>query len=377
MKQETQIAGTAPAAAVPAVPHGRSVSIFRKRIRKFKTLKRGYYAFLILVAAYLLSFLLPLLVNNKALMVHYQGKYYFPIRNYYAASEFGLDAFGEPDYRELRDKLAQSNTEDWVLMPPYPYSATESLLELPGSPPHPPSREHILGTDDRARDVFARLAYGFNVSVSFALLVLAFGYGFGILVGSVLGYFGGKIDILGQRFIEVWSSLPFLYTIIIVSSIIVPNYSPGRNLLLQQSFWLLVVILAIFDWMGITYYVRGEFYREKAKDYVGAAIAIGVSQPSIMIRHVLPNALTPVVSFAPFAVVANISALVALDFLGFGLPAPTPSWGELIDQGVRHLRDWWLIFFPLGAVFITLLLIVFIGEAVREAFDPKEYSRLR
>jgi microcin C transport system permease protein len=262
-------------------------------------------------------------------------------------------------------------------MPPYPYSATESLLELPGSPPHPPSREHILGTDDRARDVFARLAYGFNVSVSFALLVLAFGYGFGILVGSVLGYFGGKIDILGQRFIEVWSSLPFLYTIIIVSSIIVPNYSPGRNLLLQQSFWLLVVILAIFDWMGITYYVRGEFYREKAKDYVGAAIAIGVSQPSIMIRHVLPNALTPVVSFAPFAVVANISALVALDFLGFGLPAPTPSWGELIDQGVRHLRDWWLIFFPLGAVFITLLLIVFIGEAVREAFDPKEYSRLR
>jgi microcin C transport system permease protein len=377
MKQETQIAGTAPAAAVPAVPHGRSVSIFRKRIRKFKTLKRGYYAFLILVAAYLLSFLLPLLVNNKALMVHYQGKYYFPIRNYYAASEFGLDAFGEPDYRELRDKLAQSNTEDWVLMPPYPYSATESLLELPGSPPHPPSREHILGTDDRARDVFARLAYGFNVSVSFALLVLAFGYGFGILVGSVLGYFGGKIDILGQRFIEVWSSLPFLYTIIIVSSIIVPNYSPGRNLLLQQSFWLLVVILAIFDWMGITYYVRGEFYREKAKDYVGAAIAIGVTQPSIMIRHILPNALTPVVSFAPFAVVANISALVALDFLGFGLPAPTPSWGELIDQGVRHLRDWWLIFFPLGAVFITLLLIVFIGEAVREAFDPKEYSRLR
>ena len=180
-----------------------------------------------------------------------------------------------------------------------------------------------------------RLAYGFNVSLTFALIVLVVSYVVGVLVGALLGYFGGKLDILGQRVIEIWSSLPFLYTIIIVSSIVVPIYIPGRNLVLQPSFWLLIAILAVFDWMGITYYVRGEFYREKAKDYVGAAIAMGVSEPAIMFRHILPNALTPVVSFAPFAIVANISALVALDFLGFGLPAPTPSWGELIGQGMR------------------------------------------
>jgi microcin C transport system permease protein len=145
----------------------------------------------------------------------------------------------------------------------------------------------------------------------------------------------------------------------------------------QPSLWLLVIILAVFDWMGITYYIRGEFYREKAKDYVGAAIATGVSEPAIMFRHILPNALTPVVSFAPFEIVANISALVALDFLGFGLPAPTPSWGELIGQGMENLTIWWLVFYPLAFLFLTLLLVVLIGEAVREAFDPKEFSRLR
>ena len=358
-------------------PPRKSISILQKRIRKFKTLKRGYYSFLILITAYAISFILPILINNKALIVRYQGNYYFPMTTYYPASEFGQNAFGEPNYRDLKRDFEQRNSGDWVLMPIYPYSATESLLELPGSPPHEPSREHIMGTDDRARDVFTRLAYGFNVSLTFALIVLAISYAVGIFVGAMLGYFGGKLDILGQRVIEIWSSLPFLYTIIIVSSIVVPIYIPGRNLVLQPSFWLLIIILTFFDWMGITYYVRGEFYREKAKDYVGAAIAMGVSEPAIMFKHILPNALTPVVSFAPFFIVANISALVALDFLGFGLPAPTPSWGELISQGTNYLTDWWLIFFPLAAVFVTLLLIVFIGEAVREAFDPKEYSRLR
>jgi microcin C transport system permease protein len=330
----------------------------------------------ILLIAYAISFILPLLINNQALIVHYHGAYYFPIVSYHPASQFGQVTLGEPDYRALKRELA-SSSGDWVLMPPYPYSATESLLDLPGSPPHRPSREHIFGTDDRARDVFARLAYGFNVSLTFALLVLACSYAIGVSVGAMLGYFGGKLDILGVRVLEIWSSLPFLYTIIIVSSIVIPIYIPGRNLIAQPSFWMLIAILAIFDWIGITYYIRGEFYREKAKDYVGAAIAMGVSEPAIMFKHILPNSLTPVVSFAPFSIVANIELLVALDFLGFGLPAPTPSWGELIGQGTEHLTDWWLIFFPLAAVFVTLLLIVFIGEAVREAFDPKEYSRLR
>jgi microcin C transport system permease protein len=215
------------------------------------------------------------------------------------------------------------------------------------------------------------------VSLTFAILVVAVSEALGIVVGAFLGFYGGKLDIIGQRLIEIWSALPFLYTIIIISSIVVPVYLPGRNLLSQPSFWLLIGILAAFEWIGITYYIRGEFYREKAKDYVGAAIVTGVSASAIMLRHILPNALTPVISFAPFTLVANITALVALDFLGFGLPAPTPSWGELIGQGMENLTTWWLVLFPLTVLFVTLILVVFIGEAVREAFDPKEYSRLR
>jgi len=353
------------------------VSLFRKRVRKFRALKRGYYSFLILTLAYAVSFFLPFLINDHALLVRYEGRFYFPLFQYYPASQLGQDAFGEPNYRQLAETFRERNSGDWAILPLYPYSATESLLGLPGFPPHAPSREHIFGTDDRARDIFARLAYGFNVSMTFALLVLVLSYVIGISVGAALGYFAGKLDILGQRVIEVWSSLPFLYTIIIVSSIVVPVYLPGRSLLLQPSFWMLIFIMTVFDWMGITYYVRGEFYREKAKDYVGAAIAMGASDRSIMFKHILPNSLTPVVSFAPFIVVGNIGALVALDFLGFGLPAPTPSWGELIGQGMENLTKWWLVFFPLMAMFVTLLLIVFIGEAVREAFDPKQFSRLR
>lgn len=307
----------------------------------------------------------------------YDGAYYFPIFRYYDASLFREGGFGEPDYRQMAEDFRSSRSDNWIVMPPFPYSPSESLFTLGGAPPHAPSAAHPFGTDDRARDVFARLAYGFNISITFAAVVLILSYSAGIAVGAVIGYFGGRIDIIGQRMIEIWASLPFLYTIIIVSSIVVPVNIPGRYQLLQPSFWLLVVILAAFDWMGITYYVRGEFYREKAKDYVGAAIAMGTRESTIMFRHILPNSLTPVISFAPFAIVANISALVALDFLGFGLPAPTPSWGELIGQGVNNLTKWWLVFFPLGAVFLTLLLIVFVGEAIREAFDPKEYSRLR
>ena len=355
----------------------RAESILRRRLRKFRRLKRGYYAFLAIAAAYVLSFFLPLLANSVAFVVRYEGEYYFPLLRFYEAGTFGSSAFGEPNYRELQEQFGEAGEGNWVLMPPYPYGPNESLLDQPGFPPHAPSAAHFFGTDDRGRDVLVRLAYGFNISVTFALLVLTIGYSVGIAIGACLGYLGGKIDLLGQRTIEVWSSLPFLYTIIIISSIVVPVYVPGRLQVLQPSFWLLVFVLAAFEWMGITYYIRGEFYREKAKDYVGAAIVTGVSEPAIMFRHILPNALTPVVSFAPFAIVANISLLVALDFLGFGLPAPTPSWGELINQGMNNLTRWWLVFCPLGALFITLLLVVFIGEAVREAFDPKEYSRLR
>jgi microcin C transport system permease protein len=361
--------GVNPAKLGP-VHAARSESILRRRIRKFRRLRRGYYSFLIVVLLYLFSFLLPFVMSGTPLLVKYQGQYFLPMFHFYSVTDFGVEGFGEPDYREVQRRFSDSNRGDWVLMPPYPYGPNEALLDLTSSPPNPPSRAHPFGTDDRGRDVFVRLAYGFNISLTFAIAVMLIGESIGVAIGALLGYFGGKLDILGQRVIEIWSSLPFLYTIIIISSIIVPIYVPGKSAVFQPSFWLLVVILAAFEWVAITYY-------EKARDYVGAAIATGVSEPKIMFRHILPNALTPVVSFAPFVIVANISSLVALDFLGFGLPAPTPSWGELISQGTENLTKWWLVFFPLSALFLTLLLVVFIGEAVREAFDPKEFSQLQ
>jgi microcin C transport system permease protein len=358
-------------------PAARSESIFRKRIRKFRRLKRGYYSFLVILTTYIFSFFLPLVMTGTPLVVKYQDQYFFPMLRFRSVTDFGIEGFGEPNYRELQTRFREEGRGNWVLLAPYPYGPNEALLDPSASPPNQPSREHPFGTDDRGRDVFVRLAYGFNISLTFAILVTIFSESLGTMIGAALGYFGGILDIIGQRLIEIWSSLPFLYTIIIVSSIVVPVYVPGRMQVLQPSFWLLVIILAIFEWVGITYYIRGEFYREKARDYVGAAIATGVNEPSIMFRHILPNALTPIVSFAPFVIVANISSLVALDFLGFGLPAPTPSWGELIGQGTENLTTWWLVLFPLSALFVTLLLVVFIGEAVREAFDPKEFSQLQ
>lgn len=346
-----------------------SLSIFQKRWRKFKTLKRGWYSFNLLIFLYVLSFFNPFLINNRALVVHYDGQTRFPIvEGHIEAKDFGQRRIGEAVYRDLKKDFAEKGEGNWVVLPPYPYHPNESLLtdpDLPGSPPHAPSATHWMGTDDRARDVFARLAYGFRISVTFGLGVISIAYIIGMSVGAVLGFFGGRVDIIGQRLVEIWSGLPFLYTVIIISSIVKPGLL------------VLIPLLAIFRWMGISYYIRGEFYREKSKDYVAAAIAQGESNLSIVFRHILPNSLTPVISFAPFALVGAIGSLVALDFLGFGLQPPTPSWGELVKQGRENIYEWHLVLFPLGAMFSTLLMVVFIGEAVREAFDPRTYSRLR
>ncbi len=369
-----------PTPAPPASTTGAPppVSLFRKRLRKFRTLKRGYYSFLFLTVAYLGSFLLPLLVNPKALVVRYQGEFYFPCVSYHSASTFGQAGFREPNYRDLAQTLREKGEGDWVLLPPHPYGPNESLLELPGYPPHPPSRAHPLGTDDRARDVLARLAYGFNISITFALILTVVVYTLGISVGAILGYLGGRVDFFGLRFVEIWAAVPFLYIVMILSALITPKYYPDRHELMQPAFWLLVGILALFGWMGMTYYIRGEFLREKAKDYVAAAVAVGTSDRTIIFQHILPNALTPVVTFAPFTIVGEITALVSLDFLGLGLPPPTPSWGETLHQGLSLITSaWWLVVFPTVALFVTLILVVFIGEAIREAFDPKVYARLR
>ena len=345
-----------------------SDSIMMKRWRKFKTLKRGYYSFIGIIIVYVLSFFFFLFINNKALVVSYNDELHFPaFGSYYTNEHFEMTGYGEANYRKLRDKIdADENGSNWIIMPIYPYSPIENLLdEIEGQPPTHPDSKHWFGTDNRGRDVFARMMYGFRISISFALVVTFFAYIIGIAIGAILGYFGGKIDIFGQRIIEMTAGIPFLFTIMILSAIMKP------------SFFMLAGLLIAFGWISLTYYIRGEFYREKAKDYVAAAISMGASNRRIMFKHILPNALTPVITFMPFAVVGYIFSLVSLDYLGFGLAPPTPSWGELLTQGREDITYWWLISSPLFAIFCTLLTITFIGEGIREAFDPKVYSRLR
>lgn len=348
-----------------APPPQKSVSILKKRFARFKSIKRGYYSFIILVILYALSFALPLFINNAALIVSYQGETYFPIFSFHPGSQFGqVGQSAEANYRKLDEQFEAADDGNWVLMPLYPWGPYESDFEASGSPPHAPSSQHLLGTDDTGRDVLARMAYGFNVSISFAILLTIIQYAIGATLGSLMGYYGGKFDLISQRFVEIWANIPFLYMVIIVSSILIP------------SFLLLILIISMFGWIGISYYMRGEFLREKGRDYVAAAIALGATDSQIIFKHILPNSLTPLIANLPFAIVAGIASLVSLDFLGFGLPAPTPSWGQMVGVGLGTLK-WWLVVAPLSAMFITLLLVTFIGEAIREAFDPRVFSRLR
>ena len=225
---------------------------------------------------------------------------------------------------------------------------------------------NILGTDNQGRDVFARLVYAFKISLLFAIIVWSLSYTIGIIVGSTIGYIGGKLDLFGYRIIEIYSSMPFLFLLMILASFIKPSI-----------FILATMYVLITGWIGISWYVRGEFLREKSKDYVSAAVSMGQSHTKIIFKHILPNALTPIVTFAPFGIMGYISGLVSLDYLGFGLQPPTPSWGEMVSQGVANLQYWHLVLFPLLIIGITLFLITLIGEAVRSAFDPKVHSRLR
>ena len=336
----------------------------QKRFRKFKSVKRGYYSLLLISLCYLLSFGLEFIANNKAIVVKYEGRYYFPTFKYIPQTTFGGSSSADTEYRELKARFQDEGSENYVLMPPIPYSSNESLRDLPGYPPNRPSWAHPLGTDDRGRDVLVRLLYGFRISMSFALQVTFLSLVLGVFVGSLQGYYGGRFDIIVQRLIEIWSTIPTLYLLIIITSIFEPNF-----------YWLMT-ILTLFGWMGMTYYVRGEMYREKSKDYVQAAKALGAGDMTIVFRHILPNSLIPIITLTPFALVSNIFALTALDFLGFGLPAPTPSWGELMSQGMANIYSYWLSLSPIGALFISLLLVTFIGEATREAFDPKSLNSL-
>ena len=336
-----------------------------KKLRRFRSIRRGYWSFWIFAALIVASLGAELLVNDRALVVSYQGHLYFPIYgDPLPGTTFGLDYDYETDYRELTRRFVARGAGDWLLLPPVPYGPYSTDLRSDAFPPFPPSwrDRHFLGTDTVGRDVVARLVYGFRIAIFFSLGLLVANYVIGVSIGCTMGYFGGRFDLFFQRVIEIWSNVPFLYVIIILSSIVVP------------SFWMLILIMAAFGWIGITWTMRTVTYKERERDYVAAARVLGASHGRIIFRHILPNTVAVIVTFAPFSVSSGIVALTSLDYLGFGLPPPTPSWGELLQQGWAYMSAWWLVSSVVSAMVITLVTVTFIGEAVREAFDPKLHT---
>lgn len=337
----------------------------KSRLGKFRSIKRAYYSFLILTIAFILSLFSEQIANDHPLLMRYEGHYYFPTLKFYSQQIFGGRYKTEADYVALRNDPEFKAKGGWMLLPIIPHSPLHSYLDLSGNPPNPPSWQHWLGTDSSARDVLARLIYGFRICMVFALSLTAVGTVLGIAIGCIQGYAGGRTDITIQRLTEIWSSLPFLYVVILVGSIY------------GQSFGILLFVMALFEWIALSYYMRGEFYKLREQTYVLAARALGAGHFRILFLQMLPNAMTPVITILPFSLVAGISSLTALDFLGFGLPPPTPSWGELIAEGLQNLQAPWLAMSAVCALFITLLLASFIGEGVRDAFDPKSLTKLR
>ncbi len=336
-----------------------------KKIRRFRSIRLGFYSFLIISAMIVLSLFAELLVNKRALVVRYEGNTYFPTYGHMIPGKvFGLDYDYETDYRELSARFKAKGGGNWVVMPPVPYDAYENDLRTDEFPPFPPSLQtrHFLGTDTVGRDILARLVYGFRIAIFFSLGLLFVNYTIGVSIGSAMGYWGGKFDLVFQRIIEIWSNIPFLYIIIIVSSIMVP------------SFFMLILIMAFFGWIGMTWTMRTVTYKERAREYVLAARALGASDTRIIFRHIIPNTIAVIVTFAPFSVSGGIVALTSLDYLGFGLPPPTPSWGELLQQGWANLEAWWIVGSVVLAMIVTLVTVTFVGEAVREAFDPKMHT---
>lgn len=331
--------------------------------QKFKHLKRGYYSFILLLALIISSCFAELIINSKALLVSYQGNLYWPIfTSAIEGKQFGLNYEYETNYRQLKQKwLNEVSHNNFVILPIIPYNPTEVDFIDGHYPPQAPdlTSQHYLGTDTIGRDVLARLVYGFRIAIFFALTLLLVEYLVGVLIGCLMGFLGGAFDLFFQRLIEIWSNIPFLYIVMIMSSLITPG------------FWSLVLIMALFGWMSITWYMRSASYRESNRDYVIAAKMMGASNLRIIYKHIIPNTVSTIITFVPFSVAGGITALTALDFLSFGLPAPAPSWGELLKQGVDNLDYPWIISSVVIALSFILMLVTFIGEAIREVFDPK------
>lgn len=332
--------------------------INQRRWESFKANRRGLWSLRIFLVMFLVTLCAEFIANDKPLLLRYDGSLYAPVFFSYPETAFGGDFETEADYR---DPYVKKLIEDkgWILWPPIRYSYNTINLDLTVSAPAPPSGENWLGTDDQGRDVLARLIYGFRISVLFGLSLTIFSSLIGIAAGAVQGYFGGWTDLLFQRFIEIWTSVPSLYLLIIIASVIEPG------------FWILLGILLLFSWVSLVGVVRAEFLRARNFEYVLAARALGVGTFTLMHRHLLPNAMVATLTFLPFLLNASITTLTSLDFLGFGLPPGSPSLGELLAQGKANLQAPWLGFTGFFTIAFMLSLLIFIGEAVRDAFDPR------
>jgi microcin C transport system permease protein len=352
------LSGTDASPNAPSVPLHASPAM--RAWRRFRANRLGYVSLMIFVFLFAVSLLAEVLSNDKPLVVRYDGNWYFPVVQTLPETAFGGDFPTPADYLDPDIRANLRKPGNLAIFPPNPYHARTINYFAKTPDPSRPSDDNWLGTDAQGRDLLARLLYGFRLSVLFGLIVAAASTVFGILFGALQGYFAGWTDIAMERFKEIWGAMPMLYMLIIFSSL----FSP--------SFWLLVVLIGIFGWLGIAAYVRAEFLKNRTLDYVRAARALGQSNRTIMWRHILPNSLTPVVTLVPFEIAASIGALTSLDFLGLGVPPGTPSLGELLNQGKENLDAWWISLSTFTVLVVTLVLLILVGDALRDALDPRK-----
>lgn len=325
----------------------------RKRWKIFKSSKSSMIASLLLLFFVIMTFMSPIIANSRPLLLKYSGHYYFPIVKDYSPTLFNITDSLDVNYRKL-----QLSADDFALWPIVQWDPFESNSVV-DSYPSMPTHSNFMGTDDRGRDVFTRLLYGFKYSITYAVAVWFISLSIGTVLGGTMGFFGGKVDFIGQRFVEILSTVPSFFLLIILISIFAP------------SLWMLIIISCVFSWINISYYIRGEFLKNRNREFVEAARGLGASNASIIFKHILPNSLTPIITFAPFTIAGEIVGLAALDYLGFGLQVPTPSWGELLSQAQKNYTiAWWLALYPSLALFVVLTLLNLIGQGVRDAMDP-------
>ncbi len=330
-----------------------------RRWANFRANKRGFWGLWIFLALFVVTGMAEIVANDKPLLIRYEGAYYLPIFHAYPETTFGGTFETEAHYRDPFVKN-QIEAKGWMIWPLIPYSYDTINYDLGRPAPSPPSADNWLGTDDQGRDVLARIIYGFRLSVLFGLTLTLFSSLIGIAAGAVQGYFGGKTDLIFQRFIEIWGGMPVLYLLIIMASLVQPN------------FWWLLLLMLLFSWMSLVHVVRAEFLRARNLDYVRAAKALGARDSLIIVRHILPNAMVATMTYLPFVLNHAITTLTALDFLGFGLPPGSPSLGELLNQGKNNLEAPWLGLSAFAVLGLLLTLLIFVGEAARDAFDPRK-----